>query len=240
MFRCSIGGGGVVSFREHSCRGCAGHCRRAARVGVANSTIRHNHSLYDIIQVGEVLAQIGVSLRLDEWLKRVLSVARVDGLNYVPACHDNSKRREAHAVEIGVVVVVDVQLGGAGVRARGRERHPPLGVALNHWVVRDGVVPLRVDCRVPVDAPLYYKVLHDAEEAIAVVKRCVGLEQSVEPVYTMRGPLPTHVDLKTPRGRVGAVRRVVVVAVECYCCRKEHGELLRCVEVGIGRSESDQ
>src|SRR4030095_8345799 len=89
----------------------------------------------DVIEVWKILLQVGVAFLLDTVLTGAtpvgcsLAIFAVDLVHNGHSLDDFSKRRETHAVEIGIVSKVDEQLCGSGVRSGRGEGDRAAGVA---------------------------------------------------------------------------------------------------------------
>ena len=83
---------------------------------------------------------------------------------------------------------------------------------------------------------LYNEVFYDAEEAIVVVEGILGLEEGVEAVDAVRGPLPPYVHHEASWGRVGWILYVVVIAVERNGGLKKDRELVWRSEIRLCNS----
>src|SRR5258708_6513323 len=77
--------------------------------------------LLDVIEPAEILRQVGIAFHLHAALvgaaaaRRAFAVFGVELVDHLHAGGDAAKRREALAVEAGVVAEVDEHLAGAGV-----------------------------------------------------------------------------------------------------------------------------
>src|ERR1035441_5544535 len=140
----------------------------------------------DLVDFGEFGGEVGVTLVGDQILVGGFAVAGIDFVDHVHAFEDGAEGGEAHAVEAGVVAVVDEELGGAGAGAGGGEDEGSAGVALLDGVVVDvGVGPDLVDGGVGVETELDDEAGDDAEEggvgevaAAHEVVKAVGAEGS--------------------------------------------------------------
>ena len=119
----------------------------------------------DLVEVGELFFEVGVALGDDLVLVGGFAVAGVDFVDDAHAIDDGAEGGEAHFVELGIVVVVDEELGGAGVGSGGGEDEGAAGVGVGDGVVLDGgVVPDLVDGGAGVESELDDEAGEDAEE----------------------------------------------------------------------------
>src|SRR5215472_2372793 len=130
---------------------------------------RDDLSLLDVVQLGEILIQIGITRTPDLILIRSLAVALVQALHYAHAFDYRAKRREALAVQRLVAAKIDEQLRGARIRASGGECKRSGPVGLQHRVVRKVLVPLPGHRRIARHAELHDELRHHAEEAVVIV-----------------------------------------------------------------------
>ena len=130
----------------------------------------------DGVELREALVEISVAVAANAALigtvavRSAFAVAGVELLDDVHALSHLAERREAHAVEAGVVTEVDEELSGAGVGAGGGEGDGAFEIALDHLVVLDvvggdGDGGVGVGC----EAELNDEAGQDAEE-LGVVK----------------------------------------------------------------------
>src|SRR6185437_1298462 len=132
-----------------------------------------------------VLRRSGVSRR---WAaaRRRFSVARIERVDDVHSAHHLGDRRKTEAVqriEPCVVLEIDVELDGARSRSAARVRDGATRVAVLHRIVGEPAdAPSAIERRVAGDSELGHEILHDAEEARAVV--VVFAYERVESVYT--------------------------------------------------------
>ena len=117
---------------------------------------------------------------------RLLAVAGVNFLHYVPAVGDFAEWSEAHAVETLVVYEIDEELRGARVGAGGGEGQRLRRVrSLSARIVLDGgFVPRGVYLWIGAQAKLHDESRNDAEECAAVVE--MMLAEIIEAIHSER------------------------------------------------------
>ena len=91
---------------------------------------RNDPSQLDLVDVRKIGFQVGVALFGDQILAWGFAVNRIYFVDHVHAFDDIAEGGEAHAVEAGVVSIVDEQLGGAGVGTGGGEYQMVFGNGL--------------------------------------------------------------------------------------------------------------
>lgn len=160
---------------------------------VSDGCWRQHASQLDPGDVREIFCEVGVALRGDLVLLRLLAVLRVDLVDHVHAFDDFSEGCEAHAVEAGVVSEVDEELGGARVGAGGGEDQAAARVALLDGVVLNiGLVPRLVDGGIGAESELHDEAGHDTEEA-GVGEEAVA-DEVVEAVRAEGRPVAMHLN----------------------------------------------
>src|ERR1700686_2470148 len=135
----------------------------------------------DVIELGEVLVQVGLALLLNFALVGpttagcTFAVAGVQGIHDVHSFGDLAKRGKAHAVQARVVGQIDEQLSGAGVRAGSGEGEEVFFIALSHWVVLDGgLLPDRVQSRICTDSKLRDETGEHTKKTLVIKKMMPG------------------------------------------------------------------
>mmetsp|Transcript_36819 Transcript_36819/g.102172 ORF Transcript_36819/g.102172 Transcript_36819/m.102172 type:complete len:222 (+) Transcript_36819:54-719(+) len=146
--------------------------------------------LLDLGELGELLVEVCVPFCSDGTLVGLLAIACVELFHDLHAiAEDFSKRREPLFVKEGIVIVVDEELGGASVWARGgKNQRPPL-VAHLHRVVGDAFQPWLRLGRQP---ELGHEAGHHAEDACIIIPAL--LNQLLELSSTPGSPLGVHLD----------------------------------------------
>ena len=125
-----------------------------------------NPGQLDLVHHREIGLQVRVALVGDQVLARGFAVAGIDFFHHIHAFDDCAEGGKAHAVEAGVVNIVDEELGSAAVGAGGGEDKATPLVALNHGIILDfGIGPDLVDSGVGAEPELHHKALDDAEES---------------------------------------------------------------------------
>src|SRR6185312_1661812 len=149
-----------------------------------------NGGRLDIVEVGKVLFQVGVSLLLNPALigpataGSAFAVLAVDLVHNIHSLDHLAKGREAHPIKAVVVAVIDEQLRGPRVGPGGRKRDRPARVAGLDWVVGNpSLAPGGGDLRIAVDAKLDHEPGDHAEKSN--VLEVAGANQVVEAVRTV-------------------------------------------------------
>ncbi len=124
------------------------------------------------------------------WL---LAVTGVDLIDHAHAVDHASKGREALSVELDVVVGVDEQLGGTGIRSGSSESDGATHVVLRYRIVfQVGLTPPPRDVGVAVEAELNNEVGDHAKKAVTI--EIAGLDKRVETVRADRSPVAFNLD----------------------------------------------
>jgi hypothetical protein len=124
-----------------------------------------NSRQFYLVDEREIGLQISVALAGDHVLARGFSVARKDFVDHVHAFDDCAEGSETHAVEAGIVSVIDEELRRAGVGAGGGEDDASALVALNNRIIMDfGDFPGLVDVGAGAEPKLHDKTANDAKE----------------------------------------------------------------------------
>src|ERR1700686_2970553 len=131
----------------------------------------------DVIELGEVLIQVGFTLLLNFVLVgasaagRAFAVVSIKGVYDVHSVRDLAKRGETHAVQARVVSQIDKQLSGARVWTCGGEGEEVLFIALSYRVVFDGgLLPQGVQGRISADSKLRDETLEHAKKTLIIEK----------------------------------------------------------------------
>src|ERR1019366_6883294 len=126
---------------------------------------RNDPRQLDLVHVTKIGLQVGVALLGDQILARGFAVDSIYFVDHIHAFDDAAKGGEAHAVEAGVVSIVNEQLGGAGVGTGGGEDQVSALVALNDGIILDGGgLPDLVDGGVGAEPELHNEAGNHAKE----------------------------------------------------------------------------
>src|SRR5208283_1359814 len=176
--------------------------------------LAHDARLDHEVPIGEIARQVGVAFGLHAALVGApalgcaLPIAAEQPVDHFhTACH-LAKGGKSHPVELGVVRVVDEDLGSPRVGPRGGKGDEATLVGLLDRIVRDaGVAPDCVHLALTVDTPLHHEALDHAKEANVV--EVAVLDQIEESVRTLRRPIPLHLDHEAALrgGELGSICR---------------------------------
>src|SRR5262245_33979782 len=118
----------------------------------------------DVVEVGEILLQISVAIRLNAALiwaspaRSPLAVFAIDLVHDIHSLADLAEGRKTRVVEAAVVAKINEQLRRTRVGAGGGEGDGPALVARFHWVIGNlRFAPGRRDFRITVNAELAHE-----------------------------------------------------------------------------------
>jgi hypothetical protein len=157
----------------------------------------------DYVEFGEAFVEVGLAgffdlVLIDAGVVAVLVVKHFDDFHAVGV--DGAKGGEAGFVEEGVVLEIDEDLRGAGVRAGGGEDDGALFVGLSDGIVFEfGLFPDGADGGIRADAELRDEIGDGAEDDGVVVE--VMLHEIVEAIGAERRPCASDGDREVAAGR---------------------------------------
>src|SRR5215813_846169 len=187
--------------------------------------------LLDVIELREILRQICITLGLNSALiwtlsaRRSFTVCRVDFLDNFHASGYLAEGGETLGIKSSVIAEVDKHLRSSSIgplRAtlHGISKVSALVALLDRITRNPGWLPHFVQRRVAVNAELDHETGNDAEKPNVIVVTI--LDQVVEAVCSVWGPIPMHVDNK------GSGARIEVDLVHRGCHFLKLGRVFEC------------
>ena len=182
-----------------------------------------NLSQLDLIQIRKIGLQVGVALFADLVLAGGFTVVGIDFVDRGHAFDNSTEGRETHAVEAGVVSIIDEELPGARIGAGRGEDEAAALVALNDGIVLYfRVVPDLVDGRIGAEPELRDEAGNDAKEGH--IGEVAVANQVVKAICTERRPVAMDFDDKVAR-RCGELCLEDRGRLELERCRAEQGRM---------------